>query len=35
MIEYEEEIKEKETREKRIATILQLHIFCFDVIFIA
>lgn len=35
MIEHEEEIKEKEIREKRIVTILQLHIFCFDVIFIA
>jgi len=35
MIEHEEEIKEKEIREKRIVTILQLHIFCLDVIFIA
>ena len=35
MIEHEEEIKEKEIREKRIVTILQLHMFCFDVIFIA
>lgn len=35
MIEHEEEIKEKEIREKRIVTILQLHIFRFDVIFIA
>jgi len=35
MIEHEGEIKEKEIREIRIVTILQLHIFCLDVIFIA